>query len=86
VPISDDENKQWVLDRICQVSPTMVVDIGPDAGTYSDLARPHTPGATWKAVEAWAPYIPEFGLWEKYDHVVVGDVRHVDLHLVTLRR
>jgi hypothetical protein len=83
VPISDDENKQWALDRIRQLAPQMVVDIGPGAGTYSDLARQHTPDATWKAVEAWAPYIPEHGLWQKYDHVVVADVRHVDLHSVT---
>jgi hypothetical protein len=82
VPISDDENKQWALDRIRELSPSVVVDIGPGEGTYSDLARAHTPGATWKAVEAWAPYVTEHGLWEKYDHVVISDVRHVDLHSV----
>jgi hypothetical protein len=83
VPISDAENKQWALDRIRDIAPKMVVDIGPGAGTYSDLAREHTPGATWKSVEAWAPYIAEHGLWAKYDHVVVADVRHVDLHSIT---
>jgi hypothetical protein len=82
VPISDAENKQWALDRICDLAPQTVVDIGPGAGTYSDLARAHTRGAMWKAVEAWAPYIAEHGLWQKYDHVIVADVRHVDLHSI----
>ena len=83
MPTSDPEHKAWALDRIRELQPKMVVDVGPGVGTYSDLAREHTPGATWKCIEAWAPYIPQFGLWQKYDHVIVGDIRHVDLHSVT---
>lgn len=81
VPVSDPENKQWALDRIRQLNPAMVVDIGPGAGTYSKLARDHT-AATWKAIEAWAPYVTKYDLWGKYNHVVISDVRHVDLHSV----
>jgi len=83
MPTSDPENKTWALDRILEIQPKMVVDIGPGEGTYSDLARKHTPDATWKAIEAWGPYVTKYGLWQKYDHVVVSDIRHTDLHSVT---
>jgi hypothetical protein len=81
VPLSDPENKQWALDRIRSLDPAVVVDIGPGVGTYSDLARAAT-SAQWKAIEAWAPYVTKYGLWGKYDHVVISDIRHVDLHSV----
>jgi hypothetical protein len=81
VPISDPENKQWALDQIRELDPAVVVDIGPGAGTYSDLARTHTT-ARWSAIEAWAPYIPKYKLWDKYDHVAVSDIRHTDLRTV----
>jgi len=79
MPTSDRENKGWALDRIREIRPRSVLDVGPGSGTYSDLARKHTPGARWMAVEAWAPYIPQFNLWSKYDHVAVADIRHCDL-------
>lgn len=81
MPHSDPENKQWALDHIRRLDPAVVVDIGSGWGTYSDLARAHTT-AQWKAIEVWAPYITQFGLPDKYDHVVVSDVRHVDLRSV----
>lgn len=78
MPTSDVDNKQWALDKIREIDPQSVLDVGPGEGTYSDLAKAHT-SARWACVEAWAPYIPEFGLWGKYDHVVVSDIRHTDL-------
>lgn len=79
MPTSDVELKDWALEKIKSLNPKSVVDIGPGEGTYSDLARKYTRNARWMAIEAWAPYIPQFGLWGKYDHVVVSDVRHVNL-------
>ena len=79
MPTSDPEGKEWAADVIRRIAPATVVDIGPGEGTYARLARDHTPGARWIAVEAWGPYVTGYGLWELYDHVVLGDVRHVDL-------
>ena len=81
MPTSDKENKAWALERIKEIDPRSVLDVGPGQGTYSDLARKHT-DARWMAVEAWAPYIPKFKLWGKYDHVVVSDIRHCDLQSI----
>ncbi|MEL4071735.1 hypothetical protein WKW50_16445 [Ochrobactrum sp. GPK 3] len=81
MPTSHSEHKQWALEKYLQIKPALTVDIGPGNGTYSDLMRPHFRGA-WKAIEAWAPYIPQYNLWQKYDHVIVSDIRHCDLFSV----
>lgn len=83
MPVSDRENKRWALETIRRLDPKVIVDIGPGEGTYSNLARKHTRGAHWIAIEAWAPYIPRYGLWRKYNHVVVSDVRHCDFSTIT---
>lgn len=78
MPVSHGEQMQWMLDRYLELKPEVTVDVGPGCGTYSTAFRPHHKG-TWKAIEAWAPYVPQFKLWDKYDHVVVSDLRHADL-------
>ncbi|WP_329520510.1 methyltransferase domain-containing protein [Spirillospora sp. NBC_01491] len=78
MPTSDSEGKDWARSVIERIAPATVVDIGPGEGTYAQLAREATPGARWIAVEAWGPYVPAHGLWDLYDWVIVGDVRHVD--------
>ena len=55
-----------------------VIDIGPGAGTYADLFRDLTPGATWCAVEVWGPYVEKYNLRQKYDEVIVADIRYLD--------
>lgn len=82
MPCSDRDGKEWAREAILSVSPSTVIDVGPGVGTYSDLARADLPGSRWAAIEAWGPYVNQFNLWDKYDHVVVSDVRHCDLHSV----
>ena len=55
-----------------------VVDMGPGAGTYADLFRALTPEATWCAVEAWGPYVEKYGLRDKYDEIIIADIRYLD--------
>lgn len=55
-----------------------VIDIGPGAGVYADLFRGLTPNAVWCAVEVWAPYVQKYGLLEKYNKVIVSDIRYLD--------
>ncbi len=55
-----------------------IVDMGPGAGTYADLFRGLTPEAAWCAVEVWGPYVEKYGLEDKYNEVIVADVRYLD--------
>ena len=82
MPTSDVEGKDWAKDAIKRLDPGTVVDVGPGEGTYVKLARDVTPDCRWIAVEAWAPYIPTFGLWDLYDWVIVSDIRHVDPYTI----
>lgn len=84
MPTSDPEDKGWAREVIRSLAPASVVDIGPGEGTYARLARDATPDCRWICVEAWGPYIAEYGLAELYDHAVIADVRHLDPY--TLRR
>ncbi|MFD6094731.1 class I SAM-dependent methyltransferase [Nocardiopsis flavescens] len=81
MPTSDPELKQWAVRHYQRLRPAVTVDIGTGEGTYARLMRPHHHG-TWVGVEAWAPYVGEFGLRDLYDRVVIADVRHLDLHTV----
>ena len=82
MPTSDVEGKDWAKGVIKRLDPGTVVDVGPGEGTYVKLARDVTSDCRWIGVEAWAPYIPTFGLWESYDWVIVSDIRHVDPYTI----
>lgn len=79
---SEPEGKQWILERYYmlthKVQISSVLDIGPGCGTYSRILRPIDDNVHWTGVEVWAPYIKEFDLEKKYDHVVVADLRYLD--------
>lgn len=79
---SEPEGKQWILERYYMLARkklvSSVLDIGPGCGTYSRILRPIDEDIHWTGVEVWAPYIKEFDLEEKYDHVVVADLRYLD--------
>jgi hypothetical protein len=75
VPRSLVEGKAWVSHVVSRLRPTSVLDVGPGQGTYSDLLRGCTPGASWSCVEIFAPYVQRFDLCRKYDVVYVADIR-----------
>lgn len=80
MPYSDNENKQVAKDWIKELKPKRIMDVGAGAGAYSDLARED--GQHWVAVEAWGTYVNQFNLKDKYDEVVVADVRYLDFKKV----
>lgn len=82
MPTSDREGKEWAREIIGSLAPATVVDVGPGEGTYVHLARDVTPDCRWIAVEAWAPYITEYNLFDSYDWVIVSDIRHVDPYTI----
>lgn len=75
---SASEGKDWLLAHYLYIQPATVVDIGPGIGTYSNLFRLHH-RAHWTGIEIYEPYIHRFDLHAKYDDVIVGDAREVDL-------
>jgi hypothetical protein len=75
VPRSLVEGKAWISQVVPRLRPATVLDVGPGQGTYSDLLRGCTPGASWSCVEIFAPYVQIFDLHSKYDTVYVADIR-----------
>lgn len=78
MPGSSEEGKPWMLAHYLDMAPATVVDIGPGVGTYANLMRPEH-HAHWTGMEIFAPYIERYDLASKYDEIVVGDAREVDL-------
>jgi hypothetical protein len=75
MPRSLIDGKAWISHEVARLKPTTLLDVGPGQGTYSDLLRGVTPGATWSCVEIFAPYVEIFELRRKYDVVHVADIR-----------
>jgi len=75
MPYSSEEGKEWMKKTILDLNPSSVLDIGAGSGTYFDLAAQK--GQKWWAVEIWSPYIQQFGLANKYDGIILGDVRDI---------
>lgn len=80
MPVSDKENKHIVKEWIDQLDPSVVIDIGPGAGTYSMLAR--QPHQKWYGIEVYYPYVTHYELYSKYEDIIVADARYVDYSLL----
>lgn len=74
VPYSDSQGKDVALEWYRKIAPETVLDVGAGSGTYAQLMRP-AHGACWTAVEAWEPYLAQFGLFGQYDAVITADAR-----------
>ena len=76
---SNPENKPWAKEKIIELSPTTVRDVGAGQGTYLNLIREGIgAGVIVNAVEVWQPYIDEFNLINRYDKLFAIDVREMD--------
>lgn len=78
MPYSHDAPKAWSLDRIVELAPTDILDVGPGAGLWGHALRRRLPAAQLDAIEAHGPYVERFQLGATYDQVFVGDVRMWD--------
>jgi len=73
---SDPENKPWTKEKIIDLKPTTVLDVGAGQGVYLDLIRQGLgAGVIVNAVEVWQPYIDQFNLENRYDKLFAMDVR-----------
>jgi hypothetical protein len=79
MPYSYDKFKLEVRDHIIQEISfsrnCRILDVGPGAGTYSDLTE-----LQMDCVEIYEPYVEMYGLKNKYGKVIIGDVTEMELH------
>lgn len=76
--VSNPENKPWVEEKIKEINPSLVLDIGAGAGIYLDvIKRSIGDSAIVHAVEIWEPYIQQFDLKNRYHRVFEIDAREV---------
>lgn len=73
---SDPVNKPYAIEKIKEINPKKVLDVGSGMGIYYDLIKGNLEGDIWiDGLEVWEPYIEEFKLIEKYDGLYMADVR-----------
>ncbi len=82
MPTSIQQGKFIAKTLINEACPSEIWDIGPGEGTYWDLIE----GGHWNwingnihhwvGMEIWEPYISQYDLCDKYDEVVLEDVRY----------
>lgn len=80
MPYSSESGKAYIRKIVGRVKHDRMLDIGCGSGTYAKMF----PEASWVGVEAWEPYIDEFGLNDLYDEVILSDARA--LRIATLGR
>lgn len=76
MPHSDGANKGWVLEKIRELNPKSILDVGTGSGILEEIVREHF-GNTIRldGIEAWVPYIEEYKLTERYDNLYNVDAR-----------
>lgn len=76
---SDPTNKPWTQQKIAELNPKTVLDVGAGQGVYLNLIRDSL-GEDVKisAVEVWPPYIEQFNLRNRYDNLFDIDVRDME--------
>jgi hypothetical protein len=75
MPFSDRAGDGFFLQTANQIRPRTVLDVGPGAGKYADLAAQMNNPPRMYGLEIWEPYVHQFDLLRKYHTVWVGDVR-----------
>jgi len=76
MPHSDGANKEWVLEKIKQIKPRHILDVGTGSGVLEEIVRKNFERSIRiDGIEAWAPYVEEFRLMERYDNLFNVDAR-----------
>lgn len=81
MPFSSSDGKAWSVQRMKHMANKFqikqIVDVGAGAGTYTEY-RNLFPHSVWTGLEAWEPYVEQYQLKDKYDQLIMGDVRLQD--------
>lgn len=79
MPHSDGANKGWVLEKIKEINPRSILDVGTGSGILEEIIRENFGNSIQlDGIEAWEPYISEFNLTERYDNLYNVDAREWD--------
>lgn len=79
MPGSSKENKSWMIDKIKEIRPKTVLDVGAGNGNIADLIKDtFSDSIEIDGLEVWAPYIEDFNLRSKYRNVFNADARSFD--------
>lgn len=79
MPYSDPDNKPWTIEKLKEINPKTILDVGAGSGTYVDIIRENLGyDVHVDAVEVWEPYIKDFNLEKKYHTVWNQDIREFD--------
>lgn len=73
--ISMPEGKPYAIQRIIEMNPASVLDVGAGMGTYAKILYPFIPNLIIDAIEVWQPYIEKYQLKDKYRNVYAIDAR-----------
>jgi 2-polyprenyl-3-methyl-5-hydroxy-6-metoxy-1,4-benzoquinol methylase len=79
MPYSDPSNKEWVVQKIREIEPKKILDVGVGSGSLEHYVRANF-GASIQldGIEVWKPYISEFNLLERYNNLFIIDVKQWD--------
>ncbi len=74
MPWSNPENQRWVIDKVKQLQPKTIIDVGAGAGTYAKLLKPYVQ-SHFVGVEIFKDYIETYKLKDLYDEIWLEDIR-----------
>lgn len=69
------EGKPYAIQKIIEINPSTVLDVGAGRGAYATILFPFLPNVIFDAIEVWQPYIENFELHKKYKNIFNVDVR-----------
>lgn len=70
------EGKPYAIEKIVEINPSTILDIGAGRGAYATILYPYLPRAVFDAVEVWEPYVEQFQLHKKYRNIFIEDARN----------
>ena len=71
MPFSSHSGKEYI--RSLNLNGKKILDVGAGCGTYRTIFP--ALGRHWTALEVWQPYVDKYSLRDKYDTVIVEDLR-----------
>lgn len=79
MPYSSKSGKEWskrIIKRLIKIcTNNSIIDIGAGEGTYATMLRPELPSTAFTGVEIWEPLLEKYALSEKYENIIIEDVR-----------
>lgn len=76
MPGSDSANNSWVMQKLREIKPKRILDVGAGNGNFGQRVKSvFGDSVVVDAIEAWEPYIGQFNLQSKYNNVFNQDAR-----------